>query len=110
MKLPKDDYKYISATRQCLNAKIQGSSADVMKVTMVEIANHPRLQEIGARPLITVHDEVILEVDKEFALETADLLETVMKQVGERMVGICMKCDVEICDVWSGDDIRENLG
>ena len=110
MKLPKDDYKYISATRQCLNAKIQGSSADVMKVTMVEIANHPRLQEIGARPLITVHDEVILEVDKEFALETADLLETVMKQVGERMVGICMKCDVEICDVWSGDDIRENIG
>lgn len=109
MKLPKEDYRYISATRQCLNSVIQGSSADVMKVAIIEIANNKRMQEMGAKLLMTIHDEVILEVNKEYALETADLLEEIMKSVGERMVHLCMKCDTEISEIWTGEDIKEEL-
>ena len=69
------------------------------------IANHG--EELKSRGVAIGYDS--RHFSAEFALETADLLETVMKQVGERMVGICMKCDVEICEVWSGDDVRSTL-
>lgn len=109
MKLDKEDYRYISACRQCLNAVLQGSSADIMKIAMVEIGNHPRMLELGARILLTVHDEMIIEVDRQHALEAGNILSTVMKDIGERLTGLVMKCDVEISEVWTGDDITEEL-
>lgn len=109
MKLDKEDYRYTSATRQCLNAIIQGSSADIMKLAMIKVANHPRMLELEAKPLITVHDELIIEVDRQHAIEAGELLSDIMKKVGEDATGLCMKCDVEISDIWTGDDITDNL-
>lgn len=109
MKLSKDDYRYISACRQCLNAVIQGSSADIMKLAMISIARNERMNEIGAKPLITVHDELIIEVDRQYALEAGNLMSDLMKEVGERLTGLVMKCDVEISDIWTGDDITDEL-
>lgn len=109
MKLDKEDYRYISATRQCLNAIIQGSSADIMKIAMIEVSTNPRMIEIGAKPLITVHDELIIEVDRQYALEAGELMSTIMKRVGERLTGLVMKCDVEISEIWTGEDISKDL-
>ena len=38
----KDDYRYQEAHRQSLNSVIQGSSADIMKLSMIAIYNDPR--------------------------------------------------------------------
>jgi DNA polymerase-1 len=47
--------------RAAANAPIQGSSADIIKLAMVQL--HRRLQESGlpARLLLQVHDELVLE-------------------------------------------------
>ncbi|GAA1874443.1 DNA polymerase I [Lapillicoccus jejuensis] len=50
------------AERMALNAPIQGSAADIMKVAMLGVER--RLQESGARSrmLLQVHDELVLEI------------------------------------------------
>ena len=50
------------AERMALNAPIQGSAADIMKVAMIRV--HRALTEsgLGSRMLLQVHDELVLEV------------------------------------------------
>jgi len=48
------------AERMALNAPIQGSAADVIKVAMLAVDS--ALAELGSRMLLQVHDELIIEV------------------------------------------------
>src|SRR5690625_4988329 len=50
------------AERMALNAPIQGSAADIIKVARVEVDRALREQELHSRLLIQVHDELVLEV------------------------------------------------
>ncbi|MET3567862.1 DNA polymerase-1 [Leifsonia sp. 563] len=51
-----------NAERQALNAPIQGSAADIMKVAMLGIAGDIIDQTLESRMLLQVHDELIFEV------------------------------------------------
>ena len=62
------------ATRQTLNARIQGSAASMTKLAMILAHNDQRMKEMGFRLLITVHDEIIGEVPFEHADEAAQRL------------------------------------
>jgi DNA polymerase-1 len=46
--------------RQALNAPIQGSAADIMKLAMIEVEKV--LADAGTRMILTVHDELVFEV------------------------------------------------
>ena len=61
------------AERNAINAPIQGSAADVMKLAMVEIARCFREEGIQSKMIMQVHDEVVIdtipaELDKVCAL------------------------------------------
>lgn len=51
-----------AAERMAFNMPVQGTAADLMKLAMVKL--FPRLREMGARMLLQVHDELLLEAPK----------------------------------------------
>ena len=94
------------ATRQCVNARIQGSAADLTKLAMIELYANEKLKELGFRILIPVHDEIIAECPKENAKECSKLLAEIMSKAAEEVLNMPIKCDVEITEAWYGDKIE----
>ena len=50
------------AQRQAVNAGIQGSAADIVKLAMLAVAHDEELKELEARLVLQIHDEFLLEV------------------------------------------------
>src|SRR5690554_7135567 len=51
-----------NAERAALNAPIQGSAADIMKLAMLGVAEKLRDHGMNSRMLLQVHDELVFEV------------------------------------------------
>ncbi|MEB3222969.1 MAG: DNA polymerase I [Candidatus Sericytochromatia bacterium] len=82
--------------RMAINAPIQGTAADIIKIAMVRLA--PRLVGLPATLLLQVHDELVLEVD-EAAVETvAALVREVME--GAFALEVPLKVDVHWGATW----------
>ncbi len=80
------------AERNAVNAPIQGSAADIIKVAMVRI--HKAIQEEGlsARMILQVHDELVFDVPKSEAEALSQLVKTHM----EKAVELAVPLEVEI--------------
>jgi len=89
-----------------VNARIQGSAADLTKLAMIKIGNDERLKELGFRLLVPVHDELIAECPKENAKEAgARFVELMNAAAGKRMT-IPLDCDVEVTNAWYGEKVE----
>ena len=106
----KDDDRYPEAHRQSLNSVIQGSSADIMKLSMIAIYNDPRYKALDCHMIITVHDELIMEVPEDHIKEGAELLVGTMKRVGHSLIDLPMSVDAEVNDYWYGENLAEKYG
>ncbi|MFP7760473.1 DNA polymerase I [Marisediminicola sp. LYQ85] len=68
-----------NAERAALNAPIQGSAADIMKIAMLGIADDIATRGMASRMLLQVHDELVFEVAEG---ELDDLSEVVRTRMG----------------------------
>ena len=98
--------KIDDATRQVVNARIQGSAADLTKLAMIDLHNNARLKELGFKLLIPVHDEVIAECPEENAKECSELLAQVMSDAAQKILHMPFACDVEVSKAWYGESIK----
>lgn len=97
--------KIADATRQCVNARIQGSASDMSKLAMIAVGTNKRLKELGFRLLIAVHDELIGECPEENREECEQLFSSLMSNCGGEMFTIPISCDVETTKVWYGEPL-----
>jgi DNA polymerase-1 len=65
--------------REAINAPIQGTAADIMKIAMLRVPNALKEANLSAKMLLQVHDELVLECPIEELKPTADLVSKVMQ-------------------------------
>lgn len=103
----KDNRGFIEdAQRQCVNSIIQGSAADMTKLTMIKIFNDEELNKLGYKLIIPVHDEVLGICPRENAKAVRDRLEYIMVHIVDGKFKIPMKCDIEVTERWYGEGIE----
>lgn len=98
--------KISQAERQCVNARVQGSAADMAKLAMISINNDEKMKELGFHLLIQVHDEVIGECPEENARECAERLSYLMRTAPSHLIKLPFKCDVDFTYNWYGEKIE----
>lgn len=98
--------KIAEAQRQCVNSIIQGSAADMTKITMIKIHDDEELNKLGYKLIIPVHDEVLGVCPKENAKAVRDRLEHIMVHIVDGFFKIPMKCDIEVTERWYGEGIE----
>lgn len=81
------------AERNAVNAPIQGSAADIIKLAMIAV--HRRLQEekLSARMVLQIHDELLLEVPLDEVDRVRDILVREMENVVKISVSLTVECN-----------------
>ncbi len=64
------------AERNAINAPIQGSAADMIKLAMIEVDKQLRAQQLKSKMVLQVHDELVFDAPK----EEVDTLKTLITQ------------------------------
>jgi len=82
--------------RAAVNAAIQGTAADIMKMAMVEL--YEPLRELSAHMVLQVHDELVVEAPTDRVKEVKELLKEKMEGVVE--LSAPLKVDVKEGEHW----------
>ncbi|MBR7102352.1 MAG: DNA polymerase I, partial [Tidjanibacter sp.] len=85
------------AERNAVNAPIQGSAADIMKLAMIAV--HRRLQSEGlhSKMILQVHDEVVIDTLRSEQEQVERILHSEMERAAQLSVPLIVECG-------SGDD------
>ncbi len=84
--------------RIAMNTPIQGSAADIIKMAMVEVYKRLKEEKYRSRLILTVHDELILEVHKDEVKRVQELVTDIMENIID--LAVPLKVDMMIGDSW----------
>ena len=84
--------------RAALNAPIQGTAADIVKLAMINVQKRIEEEKLDANILLQIHDEILLEVKKEDSEKAAKLLKEEMENIIDLKVPLI--ADVKIGNNW----------
>jgi DNA polymerase-1 len=87
-----------NARRMAINARVQGTAADLMKLAMIAVDRRLRAEHPRARLLLSVHDELVIEAPAEEASAVAELVRSGMAGVAELAVPLVV--DTGIGPTW----------
>lgn len=91
------------AERMAMNTPIQGSAADLIKLAMVQVDRRLQEEGIPAKVLLQVHDELLVEVNREALQETAEILRQEME--GVHPLAVPLRVEIKTGKNW-GDLVR----
>jgi DNA polymerase-1 len=87
------------ALREAINAPIQGTAADIIKLAMLKLPAELLAAGLKATMLLQVHDELVLECPEEELHETASLVERIMQDAYDLVVPL--KTDTKVGQNWA---------
>ena len=82
------------AERNAVNAPIQGSAADIMKIAMVHIAEAFRREGIRSQMILQVHDEVVIDTLRSELDRVREIVTEAMEQAAHLKVKLIAECGV----------------
>jgi DNA polymerase-1 len=84
--------------RMAINMPIQGTAADIVKIAMIRLDERLRVGGFRARPLLQVHDELLLEVPRDEVDRLVPLLRETME--GALTLDVPLTVDIKVGDDW----------
>jgi len=81
-----------ASERNAVNAPIQGSAADIIKVAMINIYNKLENSDYKTKMLLQVHDELVFDVPN----SEVDVMKTLIKTEMENAFKMAVPLDVEV--------------
>jgi DNA polymerase I len=88
-----------NAERQAINAPVQGTAADLMKLAMIRLDRELSRSRLPARLLLQVHDELVLEVDEAAVDRVATIARSVME--GVATLRVPLRVDIGSGSSWT---------
>ncbi len=98
------DYSNASAMQQAgilresINSVFQGSAADLIKLSMVKINDIIHSENLDAKILLQIHDELIFEVKEDITNEIGARFKEIMESIYK--LNIPLKCSLNIASSW----------
>jgi len=86
------------AERNAINAPIQGSAADIVKLAMVAVAKAMEEAKVQSKMILQVHDELVFDVHKDEHEVMRALVKTAME--GAINLAVPMEVEMEVADNW----------
>ena len=83
-----------NARRMAINARIQGTAADLMKMAMLAVHRRLRRESPDSNLLLTVHDELVLEVRESDLEPVSEMVRHEMEGVASLAVPLSVDLDV----------------
>ncbi len=93
------------AEREAINAPIQGSAADILKVAMIRLPDELKRAGLSAKILLQVHDELLLECPKDELQKTAEVVSRTMENAYQ--LSIPLETDAAWGSNWG--DLKGNV-
>jgi len=85
--------------RTAVNTPLQGTAADLIKLSMIGIHEALVRQELKAKMLLQVHDELVFEVPREERDHVTDLVRSIMEGVYD--LEVPLKVNISAGDNWA---------
>ena len=91
------------AERQAINAPIQGSAADIIKRAMCQLPDALKAQNLRARILLQVHDELVIEAEDDQVAAVTAVTRDIMERAPLPLVSLSVPLIAEAgaADNWS---------
>jgi DNA polymerase-1 len=86
------------AERNAINAPIQGSAADIMKIAMIRIFRALRERGLGSKMILQVHDEVVVDALRREQDEVARIVKACME--GAAQLSVALEVEVGAGENW----------
>ncbi|MFC1904290.1 DNA polymerase I [Chloroflexota bacterium] len=87
-----------AAERMAINMPVQGTSADIIKVAMINLYREMEKRRLKSKMLLQVHDELVFEVPREELEEMRQLVPQAMSTALE--LSIPLKVDIKTGNNW----------
>ena len=87
-----------ASERVAINAPVQGTAADIMKIAMINVHKAIKKEKIDAKLILQVHDELILDTPEGEIDAVVNLITDSM--MGAAKLDVPLEVDIGIGDNW----------
>jgi DNA polymerase-1 len=88
-----------AAERMAINAPVQGSSADIIKIAMINLHREMEKRNLKSKMLLQIHDELLFEVPEAEVAEMKSLVAELMSRAFQLCVPV--KIDIKLGKNWA---------
>ena len=84
--------------RVAMNAPIQGTAADIIKIAMIRVSERLKRDQLKSRLILQIHDELLIEAEKEEVEQVKTILREEMQGAAE--LSVRLEVDMHTGNNW----------